>query len=165
MRRLQAVRGQPDAPVVIFRAVPKDAPGNVNAGGINHGDWVTPSKAYAIEHGEGMFGKDYKILRDRVPAKSLYTDGNSIYEFGYDKSQRFADGAASIPIVRSTNPANRERSRFAAFDPARVNDNDLLGAADPALLAILAAGTGGYALSNRRRKEEPVVQMSGLLAP
>jgi hypothetical protein len=33
------------------------------------------------------------------------------------------------------------RSRFAAFDPARVNENDLLGRADPKLLAALAAGT------------------------
>ena len=72
------------------------------------------------------------------------------------------DKAAGVRVT--TNPTNI-RSRFAAFDPARVNENDLLGAADPALLAILAAGTGGYALSNRRRKEEPVVQMSSLLAP
>jgi hypothetical protein len=37
----------------------------------------------------------------------------------------------------------RLRSRFAAFDPARVNENDLLGRADPRLLALIAAGTGG----------------------
>lgn len=57
------------------------------------------------------------------------------------------------------------RSRFAAFDPARVNENDLLGAADPALLALIAAGTGGYALSNRQRRDDPLGQLSGLLAP
>lgn len=50
------------------------------------------------------------------------------------------------------------RSRFAAFDPARVNENDLLGAADPTLLAILAAGTAapvGYGLltSNKDAKK------------
>lgn len=38
------------------------------------------------------------------------------------------------------NPAHI-RSRFAAFDPARVNDNDLLGAADPRLLRFIAGGT------------------------
>ena len=37
------------------------------------------------------------------------------------------------------------RSRFAAFDPARRNEADLLGQADPALLALIAAGGyGGY---------------------
>jgi hypothetical protein len=41
-----------------------------------------------------------------------------------------------------TDPA-RIRSRFAAFDPARINENDLLGRADPRLLALIAAGTGG----------------------
>ena len=57
------------------------------------------------------------------------------------------------------------RSRFAAFDPARVNENDLLGRADPTLLALIAAGTGGYAVSNRQRRDEPLGQLSGLLAP
>lgn len=37
------------------------------------------------------------------------------------------------------------RSRFAAFDPARVNENDLLGRADPALLGLLGLGVGGGA--------------------
>jgi hypothetical protein len=162
MRRLQALKNSPDAPVVIFRAVPK----NVSAGRINHGDWVTPSKAYAIEHGQTMFGKDYKILRDRVPAKSLYTDGNSIYEFGYDKSQRFAEGPASIPIVRNPNPANSERSRFAAFDPARINEADLLGFADPRLLGLTAAGTAaGLGLrplfARDEEKQEPQKKAQG----
>jgi len=45
------------------------------------------------------------------------------------------------------NPAAL-RSRFAAFDPARRNEADLLGRADPKLLSLLAAGgllgTAGY---------------------
>jgi hypothetical protein len=49
------------------------------------------------------------------------------------------------------------RSRFAAFDPARVNENDLLGRADPRLLGALAAGTAGATMagaSRDRQKEE-----------
>jgi hypothetical protein len=51
------------------------------------------------------------------------------------------------------------RSRFAAFDPAKVNDNDLLGRADPRLLAAIAAGGLGTAaavsaLRNRKKEEE-----------
>lgn len=141
-RRMQALRGSPDAPVVVFRAVPKDAPDT-----INHGDWITPDKQYAVDHGEGALNGDFKVLRDRVPAKTLWTDGNSIFEFGYDKSQKFADGPASIPIVRSTDPKNRERSRFAAFDPARVHENDLLGRADLGLLGLLALGSAGAAVA------------------
>lgn len=154
VRRLQALRNRPDADVPIYRAVPKNAPE-----GINHGDWVTPDRQYAKDHGESVLQGDYKILYDRAPAKSLFTDGNSIYEFGYDKSQKFAQGPASIPIVRSSNPANRERSRFAAFDPAKAGERDLLGRADPRLLAALAAGTGAgaatiAALRNRKKEDE-----------
>lgn len=45
-------------------------------------------------------------------------------------------------------PPQNIRSRFAAFDPARRNEADLLGRADPKLLSLLAAGgllgTAGY---------------------
>lgn len=37
------------------------------------------------------------------------------------------------------------RSRFAAFDPARINENDLLGRADLGLLGLLAGGSAGAA--------------------
>ena len=51
------------------------------------------------------------------------------------------------------------RSRFAAFDPAKVKENDLLGRADPRLLAAIAAGGIGTAaavsaLRNRNKEEE-----------
>ena len=50
------------------------------------------------------------------------------------------------------------RSRFAAFDPARINENDLLGRADPRLLAVIAGGglTGltVNALRNKRNEEK-----------
>jgi hypothetical protein len=47
------------------------------------------------------------------------------------------------------------RSRFAAFDPARVNEADMLGRADPKLLAALAAGTTTAAtVSALRNKSE-----------
>ena len=37
------------------------------------------------------------------------------------------------------------RSRFAAFDPARRNEADILGRADPNLLWLLGLGAGGAA--------------------
>ena len=52
---------------------------------INPGDWVTPSRIYAVEHGESIHGKgNYRILTKTVEAKDLYTDGDSLQEFGYD---------------------------------------------------------------------------------
>ena len=55
---------------------------------INNGDWVTLSKDYAKEHGEGALSGNYKIISQKVPARKLFTDGNSIHEFGYDESGR-----------------------------------------------------------------------------
>ena len=51
---------------------------------INRGDWVTTSRAYATGHGAGPLRGNYRILTKTVKAKDLYTDGNSIMEFGYD---------------------------------------------------------------------------------
>ena len=69
-------------------------------------------------------------------------------------------GAPDMPERQhfvSVRPENF-RSRFAAFDPARINESDLLGRADPRLLAIMAGGglTGltVNALRNKRNEEK-----------
>lgn len=80
VRIIQATKGKPDAPVKVFRAIPK----SIESNEINPGDWITTIKSYAVQHGEGPLGGDYKILEKTVPAGDLYTDGNSIFEFGYD---------------------------------------------------------------------------------
>lgn len=55
----------------------------------------------------------------------------------------FSTAEAALPSKNTAmfNPANI-RSRFAAFDPARRNEADLLGRADPALLGLIGLGTG-----------------------
>jgi len=53
---------------------------------INPGDWVTITKDYAKLHSKahvGNFNKG-KVLTKTVYAKDLYTDGNSIHEWGYN---------------------------------------------------------------------------------
>jgi hypothetical protein len=75
------VRGNPDAEVTMYRAVPKDVTD------INEGDWVTLSKQYAKTHGESVLGKDYRIVGKKVKAKDLYTNADSIHEFGYYPQQ------------------------------------------------------------------------------
>lgn len=73
------VRGNPDAEVTMYRAVPKDE----NIKTINAGDWVTLSKDYAKTHGESALQGDYKIISQKVKAKDLWTNADSIHEFGY----------------------------------------------------------------------------------
>lgn len=75
------VKGNPDAEVTMYRAVPN----NKDITDINAGDWVTLSKDYAKTHGESVLG-DYKIISKKVKAKDLWTNADSIHEFGYHPS-------------------------------------------------------------------------------
>lgn len=50
---------------------------------INSGDWVTINPAYAKVHGKGNLENKFKVLTKTVKAKNLFTDGNSIHEWGY----------------------------------------------------------------------------------
>ena len=80
MRIIRLSKGKPNQGIQIFRAVPAD----VKANTINPGDWVSISRLYAEQHGQGL-GK-YKILTKVVSAKTLYTNGDSLHEWGYDPS-------------------------------------------------------------------------------
>lgn len=73
---INRVRGDENAPVTMYRAVPGNAPNEINPG-----DWVTPNLEYARLHGERW--DDYKILKGETNAGRLRTDGNSPHEFGY----------------------------------------------------------------------------------
>jgi len=50
---------------------------------INKGDWVSITKQYAKDHGDSVLN-DYKIISKKVQAKDIYTNGDSIHEWGYD---------------------------------------------------------------------------------
>ena len=50
---------------------------------INPGDWVTLTKEYAKDHGESALRGQYKILSQKVRAKDVWTNADSIHEFGY----------------------------------------------------------------------------------
>jgi hypothetical protein len=77
------VRGNPEAEVTMYRAVPKDK--NITL--INAGDWVSLSKDYAKTHGESALTGNYKIIEQKVKAKDLWTNADSIHEFGYYPSK------------------------------------------------------------------------------
>lgn len=67
--------------------------------GINPGDWVTLSRTYAKDHGDGQFEGKYRILSKKVPAKHLYTNGDSIHEFGYHPTNDFSASFDLDPLV------------------------------------------------------------------
>lgn len=75
---IKSAKDKPNFKVKIYRALPK-----ILSTQINDGDWVTITKQYAIKHGESALDGKYKIISKVVSAKELFTDGNSIQEWGY----------------------------------------------------------------------------------
>ena len=74
---LMRIKGKPDAPVTIYRAVPE------GADEINPGDWVTLSPTYAKQHLMSNLEAGH-VISQVIPASDLWFDGDSINEFGYD---------------------------------------------------------------------------------
>lgn len=77
IQKIRVARGDPKKAIQIYRAVP------TGVKEIQPGDWVTTVKAYAQEHG-AWIGPKFKILSRVVKAGDLYTEGNSILEWGWD---------------------------------------------------------------------------------
>ena len=78
-----AVTDKPDEIITVYRAVPSSRDASENDQ-INPGDWVSPSPTYAAIHGEGPLRGEYDIVETRVRAGDLVSEGNSLYEFGWD---------------------------------------------------------------------------------
>lgn len=121
-RIIVAMRGKPDAEVTVYRAVPK---GSGTA--INKGDWVTPLRAYAEGHGE-RFAEGMDILERKVKASELFTEGNSMYEFGWSPKETALDALPKDkPIADSDNAG--EVLQMIRDESARDNpDADLIPA-------------------------------------
>ena len=77
---LKAMHMDPFATVRIYRAIPDDLEGG---SGINPGDWVALSEAYARLHGDDYLRGNYSIEEMDVNAHDLFTHGDSIHEFGW----------------------------------------------------------------------------------
>ena len=49
---------------------------------MNAGDWVTPFREHAEDHGE-RFDGGYDIIEELVAAHDLLNEGNSVQEYGW----------------------------------------------------------------------------------
>jgi hypothetical protein len=108
-RLIRQFRGKPDAEVTIYRAVPIDVEGTVNPG-----DWVTLNRKYAHSHGSSQFGPgEYRVIEQKVRAGDLFTDANSIHEFGYDPEVAGqALGGAAKKGIRGYHGSPHDFDRF-----------------------------------------------------
>lgn len=96
--KVTRVKGKPNEMVSIHRAVPtsvykealkKDSPLKHM---IRKGDWVAINKEYAKSHGESVLNGNYKIASMRVPAKHVWTNADSIHEWGYHPEEKARGG-------------------------------------------------------------------------
>lgn len=88
LQEKRMAEGNPrDARMWVYRAVDKTK--NAREDFFRNGDWVTPSRDYAVNEGQ-MNPNGYRIIKQSVPIKDLYWDGNSIAELGYDDGNSYA---------------------------------------------------------------------------
>jgi len=112
---MRKMRGNPEAEVIIYRAVP-----NVKDVEINPGDWVSITKEYATEHGKRHLD-GYKILQKKVKAKEIFTEGNALHEWGYDPERKIMDLSDDIPMFDL--PPSKKSKKEAPKVPQKIYDN------------------------------------------
>ena len=72
--------------ITMYRSVPSD----VKEGKFRNGDWVTPSRAYAVDNAKVHgWGNDYNIIEQKVPVDEVWFDGNDIAEWGYGREEDY----------------------------------------------------------------------------
>ena len=106
---IKNTKNKPNAMVTMYRAVPKDS----GISTINNGDWVSLSKTYAKEHGESALNDDYRIISQKVKANELFTNGDSINEFGYFKT----------PAQEVTTPTTTAKNKVTKQYPLAHKDD------------------------------------------
>ena len=92
----KARSGEKNITIKMYRSVP---PG-VKEREFRNGDWITPSRLYALDNAkihEGYEGENqegwnggYRIIEQEVPIEDVWWDGNDVNEWGYDNGEREA---------------------------------------------------------------------------
>ena len=125
---IRSAKNNPDKMIKIYRAVPKD----IKDMRVRNGDWVAIVKEYAIEHGGRVLDDNFRIIENTVPAKQLFSNGDSINEWGYDNGNKneiykntaanvklneitYDDSGNLIPLSRRFDESNKDK-RFSERD-------------------------------------------------
>lgn len=94
-------------------------------------DWVTITRKYAEDHGESALQGEYTIITKTVHAKDIFTDGNSIHEWGYDPeiNDSSLEGVTYVPTDAPQKEVNSADT---------TNQSDLSAAAPLTTAEIVA---------------------------
>lgn len=99
---LMSAKGNPDAPIRIYRALPHGITT------INSGDWVSTAKAYAETHAmqNDNPADDWPVITAVVPAKTVMTGGSDLLEWGYFGPSIEAQPAQGLGTQASYQPGD-----------------------------------------------------------
>lgn len=98
--KVKVCHNNPECKVTIYRTIPKSVPANKQK--IYDGDWVSLDLKYTIDHAEREFGRNnYVVLSAKVKAKELFTDGNSLAEWGWWSANNMPSAIGSSPMSKA----------------------------------------------------------------
>jgi len=79
-------RGLKSGTITVYRSVPA----SIKESKFRNGDWVTPSRSYAVENADIHGWEDgYRIIEQEVSIEDIWWDGNDINEWGYDDGKSY----------------------------------------------------------------------------
>jgi hypothetical protein len=96
LRKILRWRNNPEHKTKIFRAVPisvykelmkqsEKENSSFTYKVFNNGDWVSTNLKYAKDHGRGALQGNFKVVGLYTSVKNIFTNGDSIMEWGYYK--------------------------------------------------------------------------------
>lgn len=148
----KARSGEKNITIKMYRSVP---PG-VKEREFRNGDWITPSRLYALDNAEiheGYEGENqegwnggYRIIEQEVPIEDVWWDGNDVNEWGYDNGEREAyrntennrkafsvtyDSEGNlIPLSKRFDETNSD-ARYSKGEEQRVSNENALAGVSP----------------------------------
>ena len=148
----RARSGEKNITIKMYRSVP---PG-VKEREFRNGDWITPSRLYALDNAEiheGYEGENqegwnggYRIIEQEVPIEDVWWDGNDVNEWGYDNGEREAyrntennrkafsvtyDSEGNlIPLSKRFDETNSD-ARYSKGEEQRVSNENALAGVSP----------------------------------
>jgi len=169
--KILKMKGKPDEMVAVYRAIPfvkgKRKGLTLGARYIIPGDWVAITRQYAVDHGESALGGEYHIVKRMVPAKELFTSGDSFHEWGWAPPQAVEPMFAMRSDLDMSPEARKKRAEEMGFDTGtvlyhgtsgtfdefRVSDRGKMG---PGVYLATDAGYAGRYVGNESPSIMPV---------